>query len=63
MNYTVRIKARIFTALMCLFICSCKPSPKQPIQTDNSHTAAPKLKSINYTDTSFKVIHVFVALC
>lgn len=63
MNYTAHIKARIFTALICLFICSCKPSVKQPIQTDSSHIAAPKLKSIAYADTAFKVIHVFAALC
>jgi hypothetical protein len=63
MNYTAHIKVHFFTALICLFICSCKPSPKQPIQTDSSRRASPKLKSIAYADTAFKVIHVFVALC
>jgi hypothetical protein len=63
MNYTAHIKVHFFTALICLFISSCKSSVKQPAQTDSSHTAAPKPKSIAYTDTVFKVIHVFVALC
>lgn len=63
MSYIAHIKIRIFTVSICLFICSCKPSVKQPAQTGSSHAAAPKFKTIAYTDTAFKVIHVFVALC
>ncbi|WP_431199255.1 hypothetical protein ACQ86K_29370 [Mucilaginibacter sp. P19] len=63
MGYIAHIKIRIFTVSICLFICSCKPSVKQPAQTGSSHAAVPKFKTIAYTDTAFKVIHVFVALC
>jgi len=62
MNYRMHIKAKVFMALICLCISSCKPSVKQSVQVDAPRSLSPKLKSIAYEDT-FKVIHVFVALC
>jgi hypothetical protein len=63
MNHKTHINAPIFVALVWVFVCSCKPSVKPVQQNPNSHKAVPKLKSIAYADTGFKVIHVFVALC
>jgi len=63
MNSIAHVKVCFFRAVVCLVICACKSPVKQSAQADSSNNAVAKLKSIAYTDTAFKVIHVFVALC
>jgi hypothetical protein len=49
-------------AVACLLITACTSTPKK-VKPDKVAAKQAYLKNIAYTDTSFKVIHVFVALC
>lgn len=55
-------KSIIYIIAICLLIFACKPKPADHISS-LTPPVGPQIKNIFYTNPSFKVIHVFVALC
>lgn len=55
-------KSVVHIAVVCLLITACTSAPKKE-EPEKLPAKQVHLKNIAYTDTGFKVIHVFVALC
>ncbi|SDP98937.1 hypothetical protein SAMN05428975_4848 [Mucilaginibacter sp. OK268] len=63
MSYISYCKIVVSIAVLCLLGFACTSPSQQQVSTDKALAKQGKPKNIAYTDTSFKVIHVFVALC